>query len=430
MTALLRPRVSTTRQTHAPRPAAEYDTSVPALVLKLGSYPLHAGGLGAIRTLARVGIPVVAVTEDRFTPLAVSRCLERRVVWPTTGTEDDGELLAGLDVIGRSFARRPVLVATDDEAAVLVARHAGALGRRFLLPPVAPELPAVLADKGRLHELCRAVDVSSPTSTVLTSRAQVDAIARSWTFPLVLKNAAPFTRLRAPAVGCSTVVATREELLRRAGTWSEDPGLLVQEYLPDDACHDWIFHGYFGRDGELAVGFTGRKFRSWPPGSGVTTFAEVVRNDELLELSAHLGQRVGYRGVADLDWRYDRRDGRYKLLDFNPRVGAQFRLFEDDAGIDVVRALHLDLTDRAVPAGTPVEGRRFVLEHLDACARLVGRSREGASAGWGRGAEGPLELGFFSLRDPLPFAVMAGRFGALAAKRVAQRTFGRWRRDG
>jgi hypothetical protein len=30
-------------------------------------------------------------------------------------------------------------------------------------------------------------------------------------------------------------------------------------------------------------------------------------------------------------------------LDFNPRVGAQFRLFEDDAGSDVVRALHLDL---------------------------------------------------------------------------------------
>jgi predicted ATP-grasp superfamily ATP-dependent carboligase len=428
MTAIHRPRVVATRPPLAPRPAAEYDTSVPALVLKLGRYPLHAGGLGVIRTLARVGIPVVAVTEDRFTPLAVSRCLERRVIWPTTGTEDDDELLAGLEVIGRSFARRPVLVATDDEAAVLVARHAELLGRHFALPPVEPQLPGILADKGRLHELCCAVDVSSPASTVLRSRSEVDELARSWTFPLVLKNAAPFTRLRAPAVGCSTVVTTRDELLRRADAWPEDPGLLVQEYLPEEQCDDWIFHGYFGRDGDLLVGFTGRKFRSWPPGSGVTTFAEVVRNDDLLELSEYLGQRVGYRGVADLDWRYDGRDGHYKLLDFNPRVGAQFRLFEDDAGIDVVRALHLDLTGRRVPAGAPVEGRRFVLEHLDACARLVARPP------WrpperGRRTEGPLELGFFSLRDPLPFAAMAGRFGVLGARRLANCAFSRWKRD-
>ena len=67
----------------------------------------------------------------------------------------------------------------------------------------------------------------------------------------------------------------------------------------------------------------------------------------------------------DLDYRLDLRDGQYKLLDFNPRVGAQFRLFEDDAGMDVVRALHLDLTGRPVPRGRPIEGRAFMVETGD-----------------------------------------------------------------
>jgi len=48
--------------------------------------------------------------------------------------------------------------------------------------------------------------------------------------------------------------------------------------------------------------------------------------------------------------------GAYHLLDFNPRPGAQFRLFTDRAGTDVVRAQHLDLTGRAVPAGVAAYG--------------------------------------------------------------------------
>ena len=45
-----------------------FDGSVPLLIVKVGHYPLHHGGIGAIRTLAAAGVPTYAVTEDRFTP--------------------------------------------------------------------------------------------------------------------------------------------------------------------------------------------------------------------------------------------------------------------------------------------------------------------------------------------------------------------------
>jgi D-aspartate ligase len=47
-------------------------------------------------------------------------------------------------------------------------------------------------------------------------------------------------------------------------------------------------------------------------------------------------QEIGYSGIVDIGYRYDRRDGEYKLLDVNPRVGATFRLFVDSNGMDVV----------------------------------------------------------------------------------------------
>ncbi|MDQ6793107.1 MAG: ATP-grasp domain-containing protein, partial [Candidatus Dormibacteraeota bacterium] len=41
---------------------------MPVLIVKIGRYPLHHGSVGVIRTLGRAGVPVYAITEDRFTP--------------------------------------------------------------------------------------------------------------------------------------------------------------------------------------------------------------------------------------------------------------------------------------------------------------------------------------------------------------------------
>src|SRR5262249_30275198 len=83
-----------------------------------------------------------------------------------------------------------------------------------------------------------------------------------------------------------------------------------------------------------------------------------IPNPEVAALAERFCEEIGFRGIADLDWRLDLRDGRYKLVDFNPRVGNQFRLFETEAGIDVVRAMHLDLTGRPVPPGGQPVPRR------------------------------------------------------------------------
>ena len=53
----------------------------------------------------------------------------------------------------------------------------------------------------------------------------------------------------------------------------------------------------------------------------------------------------------------------YRLLDFNPRLGAQFRVFRDTAGTDVALAAYLDLTDQPIPPGEQVNGRRFLVEN-------------------------------------------------------------------
>ncbi|MER5509481.1 ATP-grasp domain-containing protein [Streptomyces sp. NPDC002766] len=397
----------------------EADRAVPGLIVKFGDYPLHHGGVGAIRSLGRLGVPMYAITEDPYTPAASSRYLKKSFVWPTTGTEDPDHLVEGLLRIGRRIGRPAVLVPTDEEAAVLIAEHQDVLAGRFLFPRVDPVLPRRLASKQGLHELCVEHGIPSPTAAFPQSYDDIVAFAEKARFPVVAKNREAFLRRTRPAVNGTTRIATREGLLRLARDWGERPGVILQEYLPREDAEDWIVHAYFDRNSTPLAMFTGVKVRSWPPHAGMTANAYVVDNPELADIAARFIKQIGFSGIIDLDLRFDRRDGQYKLLDFNPRMGAQFRLFENESAVDVVRAMHLDLTGRPVPEGEQRAGHRYIVENIDLPALLAYR-RSGYTTPHAPVRASGTELAWLAGDDPLPFVTMLARFVRPGAKHLYQ----------
>ncbi|MCX5384973.1 ATP-grasp domain-containing protein [Streptomyces sp. NBC_00083] len=393
------------------------DRDVPGLIVKFGNYPLHHGGVGAIRSLGRLGVPMYAITEDRWTPAAHSRYLTRAFAWPTTGTEEPAALLDGLLAVGRRIGRPSVLIPTDEEAAVLIAEHQKELAEHFLFPSVAPELPRRLASKQGLHELCVEHGVPSPAAAFPETYADVADFAEHALFPVVAKNREAFVRRRRPAVAGTTRVDDRGHLLALARRWGERPGVILQEYLPREQAEDWIVHAYFDENSTPLALFTGVKVRSWPPHAGMTATAYVVDNPELAALAEQFVKRIGFSGIVDLDLRFDRRDGRYKLLDFNPRMGAQFRLFESEAGVDVVRAQHLHLTGRRVPEGEQRAGHRYVVENIDLPALLAYR-RGGYTTPHAPERPAGTELAWIARDDIRPFVTMLARFARPGARHL------------
>ncbi|MFD7983800.1 ATP-grasp domain-containing protein [Kitasatospora indigofera] len=396
------------------------DPEVPVLAVKVGRYPQTPSHLGAVRSFGRLGVPVYAMVEDRFTPTAVSRYLTGAFVRPSTGREPPEQLLAAIVAAGRAIGRPSVVVATDDESAVLLAEHREELAPYFLLPPVPAALPRRLANKVDLHAICQDAGVPTPQACAPPDRAGLVEAGRRWGYPLVLKNLEPFTRLRHPVVGHTTVIRSEQELLAawaRAAPADGRASVLAQEYLPAEQSQDWITHLCCGPDGEPLVVFTGRKLRSWPPGRGVTARARACPNPELARLAARLCRRIGYRGVADLDWRLDLRDGHYKLVDFNPRTGAQFRLFETVDGVDVLRALHLSLTGRPVPAGAQLS-RSFGVGQIDLLSVLAtswGERRPPRDV-WPRRST---ERAWLCRDDLAPTVAEAARFGCSVVRVLA-----------
>lgn len=391
------------------------DVSTPAVVLKFDPNVMHHGGLGVIRSLGRAGVPVYGVHEDRLAPAAGSRYLRGRLFWRPDPADAD-RVLAGLARLAEIIGRPAVLITTDDAGAIFLAEHGAALRRSFRFPDPPPDLPRRLAGKYSLHEVCREFGVASPRTALPSSLAQAREFARATGYPVIAKLTAPW---RAGGLRSTQVAADEAELGRIYDACAHaDAGLMLQEFVPGGRGHDWFFHGYCDANSDCRPAFTGVKERSYPSGAGLTSFGRSVPNDALRGEITGLLARLGYRGLLDLDIRLDARDGRYHLLDFNPRLGAQFRVFRDAAGTDVALAAYLDLTGQPIPPAGQVDGRSFLVENYDPISALARwRTRELGPRAWLASVRGADELAWFAADDLRPFGLMCVRMGWRAATR-------------
>lgn len=386
-----------------------FDTSVPVVTLGREPDGLAHTSLAVARSAGRLGIPAYGVHEDRWAPVALSRHSRGGILHPGSASEDDW--VQNLCRLGRRLGERPVLVPIDDADVFFLERHQETLAEAFRFPRQPAGLAHRTADKRAMSALCAEIGIPTPGAAFPEDEAAARAGGRALGFPVVLKriDSSLSGREESPRV----LMASDETALLAAYRRMESdvrPNVMLQEYIPGGSESVWMMNGYFGRESECLVAFTGRKLRQYPPGRGFTTLGVCVRNDAVERATRDLAAKIGYRGIIDIGWRFDARDGEYKLLDLNPRLGATFRLFVGGNGMDVLRAMHLDLTGRPVPASRPVEGRRWVTEIHDLLTSSIRMRRGDLSPGqWARSLSGVAEAAWLAADDPLPAAAVAVR---------------------
>jgi predicted ATP-grasp superfamily ATP-dependent carboligase len=383
---------------------APLDRATPVVVLGLDRGVFHHGVLGIARSAGRLGVPVHRVGLERWAPAATSRYVTGWEVVPEGASEE--QILDTLRDIGQRIGPA-LLVAADDAASVFVDEQAGTLASEYLLASQPVGLARLLASKRGMYELCQTHGVPTPLSTFPEAEEDVLAHAEQVGLPTVLKciNAADAP----PSSPRVSIARTREELIE-CYRQMRPPGVsnvLLQEYVPGTPETVWMFNGYFDARSDCKVGFTGRKIRQSPPYTGAATLGVCMPNAAVYETTVRFMRAIGYRGILDIGYRFDSRDGQYKLLDVNPRIGGTFRLFVDEHGMDVLRALHLDLTGREVPANSSPDGRRWVVEPLDVASSIIyARGGDITLGGWARSFRGVREAAWFALDDVAPFLAL------------------------
>lgn len=380
------------------------DSSVPVVVIYHGGY----GAVAVARTLGRLGVPVYLIAQEgASTPVWSSRYWQEKTRWDFSSSEE--ETLAFLLDYGAKMqskhGARPILLTLADWVAIFIERNNERLQERFVFPLAERPVIHALLDKWDMHRL--AAEHGIPTSPTVhpSTRDDVEAFVKTTTFPIVMKAADPYVPDPPPKM----IAQSRQELMDEVDRQAARGPLnfVLQEYIPGGADTVWMCNGYFGRDPERDIVFTGKKLRQ-VSATGIASLAICLPNETVADQTRQFMNGVGYRGCVGIGHRYDRRDGLYKLLDVNARVSGVFRLFAGTNEVDVVRACYLDLTGQPVPDTALQPGRKWMLEDDVVAALRDVKGGRLSIAEWMRSVRGVRERHWFAADDPGPLFAWFG----------------------
>jgi predicted ATP-grasp superfamily ATP-dependent carboligase len=371
------------------------EATTPVVVLGV-----QVGGLAAARSLGRLGVPVYGVNATKASPGMLSRYWTKTFLWDVVRRSRE-DSRAFMRTLAEEIGRRAILLPTVDSTAALVAEHADELTEWFDFARVDPRMLRSLMNKVELCAVANAHGVPTAQVTVPRTRDDVASFSENVAFPIVIKGIDPtrkYGKMKA-------VVHSRDALLEAYDRASDvdPPNLMLQEYIPGDDTTGWTFYGYFNGASECVAGYSARKIRLSPAHTGLITLGFVDQIPAVQGFCARFMTAVGYRGPVNIGGKFDHRDGKYKVLDVNARLGASFRLCVSESGMDVVQMLYRDLTGQALPREPAQLGRRWLYEEDVFEAPTYMRSGELTFGAWLRSLRGIDECAMWARDDIRPF---------------------------
>jgi len=284
---------------------------------------MYCTGLGIARNLGKYGIPVVGISNNNFAPGNFSRYCDG-LVGPDLQKEPE-KMLDFLISVGKSESRQGILFPTSDFDINFINNYRDTLEKYFVLPQPSHEELDLIFNKYRLTETAAYYGIPTPWALKVSSIRELEKNKNNLTFPLVAK-AIYSNQWRLP--GPSAVVGYRKGFIfhnfkdlmkfyKRIAVYQRD--LLLQEWVSGKDSNYFVMGTYFNRKSECLGAFTAKKTLQFPPDIGLGCIYKTIKNNEILSLGKKLLNALKFKGLAELEFKFDKDSHEYKLIEINPR---------------------------------------------------------------------------------------------------------------
>jgi D-aspartate ligase len=372
-------------------------------------------GLGIVRSLGRHGIPSV-VLDDETSIARTSRYAAGSI--RVDSLRDDDAVLRALTVARTRYRLDGwVLFPTRDETVATLSRHRDTLGRFFRVPTPEWDCVRVAWDKRETYRWAQKLGVAVPRTWFPRDEGDLNEVDTS--VPVVVKPAIKehfFYATKAKAWRADTAADLRR-VFQRAASIVDPSEIIVQELVPGGGSAQFSYCA-FVKDGRPVASMTVRRSRQHPSDFGrASTYVETVDVPELTDPSMRFLGELGYYGLAEVEYKRDSRDGRFKLLDVNARTWG-YHTVGPAAGVDFPYLLFRDQLGQQVEPAQGRIGVSWIRLSTDVPNALVdiraGRLRTGDYV---RTLPGIDTEAVFSWRDPLPGLCEVALLPYLAVRR-------------
>ncbi len=407
--------------TASPRASARAAEPSPRPAILMGGAMGNA--LSVARSLGRRGVPVFWLTDA---PDVHSRYARRLRVPPVAGLQESW--LAWLLGPQSEPLHGAVLLTCSDAGLELLIDHRDELQERFVLDVSDVAVQRRLLDKLSTYEAAAEAGVPTPRFWRAGSLEDVAARRDEYVYPLVVKPL--YSHRFQRAFGVKFFRATSYDDLRAACTRAHGEGLdvVLLEEIPGPDDRLCSYYTYVDEDGEFLADFTKRVIRRYPENQGLACYHVTHWDPEVRDLGRRLFRHAGLRGIGNVEFKRDERDGLLKVIECNCRFTVGNPLLAA-SGYDLALFVYNRLAGIAQPqlkGRTYEEGLHLWFPRQDVQAFLDLREKGRLSlAGWLLSLAHRQVFPYFSWDDPAPFLIETSRLlagaGRAGARSVRQR---------
>jgi predicted ATP-grasp superfamily ATP-dependent carboligase len=265
----------------------------------------NKNALAAIRSLGQHGVTVFAGSSKRLARGFYSRyCLEA-VRYPPPSSE--AAFIDFLVSLGRSKGI-DVVLPVGDGACRTISKHLAEVSETLAVPIAPWPAMEVASSKQLSMDFALRLGIAVPQTF-----SRIEDVDR---FPAVVK--------RSTGSGGVRYINDRNEL-----AMADTTDAVIQEWIPGPG---YGFFALFDRGRERAT-FMHQRLREYPVTGGASTAAISIYDPDLEAIGLELLRALDWHGVAMVEVKKDVRDGRFKLMEINPKFWGSLDL-SIAAGVD------------------------------------------------------------------------------------------------
>jgi predicted ATP-grasp superfamily ATP-dependent carboligase len=277
--------------------------------------------LDVVRSLGRSGIEVYVIGGPHTSGLDAAfhtRYCRERLIGPHPTSDEYADFLA------QTLRRKnfDILIPVGCKSTEKIARQKERLNSLTCIELAKFESIQIASSKKKTYELAETLHIPYPKTIYPQSLDEVEKVSRNIRYPVVVKPIAE-------GLGRPFYPRTPREFLDEFNRFcqkrslSQDAYPMIQEYIPADSTHS--FSALY-QNGVCKRVFMWNEIRSSPTSGGASTFSRSIYDSQIKEYGIKLLDELKWHGVANIEFKLDKRDQKFKLMEINPRFWASIEI--------------------------------------------------------------------------------------------------------
>lgn len=238
------------------------------------------------------------------------------------------------------------LIPCTDEYAIAVAEKQALLRKHYFSPCPEWELAKKLFSKEGFYGMCAEHGLPYPkTEVFLKSSSPARLRSLPFPYPIIIKPASSAEYWRFPFDGMKKVYTAEdpyeaEEILSAIYSSGYQNSVILQELVRGGEDDIYVLTTYSGMDKKVRAACMGHVLlgEHTPKGLGNHVAVLTEAHEEITEKLTRFLEQTGYRGFANFDIIFDRREGAFKVLEINLRQGRS-NYYATASGMNIARLL-------------------------------------------------------------------------------------------